>query len=98
MRGGPGVLGRVAVGAGERRREPLVERLDRDAHDGAERLEEALRLLRLGPTPMRSGSSERTSSARRASPGSVPTRSTTQSGRASVPVGSETATPVRAAP
>ena len=36
--------------------------------------------------------------ASRASPASVAARSTTVSGRASIPVGSETATPVRAAP
>ena len=43
-------------------------------------------------------SSSRTSSASRASPASDDARWTTQRGRASVPVGSETATPVRAAP
>ena len=50
------------------------------------------------PTTTRSTCSSRTSSASRASPASDGARWTTQRGRASVPVGSETATPVRAAP
>src|SRR4051812_34865016 len=47
---------------------------------------------------MRSASSSLASRASSASPASVAARSTTPSGRASVPVGSETATPVRAEP
>ena len=50
------------------------------------------------PTTIRSTSCSRASLATSASPLSVAAPSTTPSGRASVPVGSETATPVRAEP
>ena len=51
-----------------------------------------------GPTTTRSACCSPTRAASRASPSPLPARSTTQSGRAIVPVGSETATPVRARP
>ena len=110
MGGGERVLGR---GAGrllcEVGREALVEELDRDVDDGAQRLDEALGLgdlLAARPAQRQrqadddalDGPPRCTSRASSASPLSVPARSTTPSGRASVPVGSETATPVRAEP
>ena len=104
------VLGRRAGGLlREVGREALVEELDGDVDGAAQRVDEALGLGRLlaarrraasagGRRRSRSASSSRTSRASSASPLSLAARSTTQSGRASVPVGSETATPVRAEP
>ena len=104
MRGGAGV-----VAAGEHRGEPLVVGLDRDLDRGAQRLDERRRLARLvavlAAQRQRQADDDRLGLLARGSPASsrskpagVPTRSTTPTGRATVPVGSETATPVRADP
>ena len=111
MRRGARVLGRAAAFGSprrERRREALVVRLDGYAEDFAERGDEALRLARLftvlpakrqgkpdddalGPLPA-------DQLADPWSPAGVAARSMTPRGVAIVPVASETATPVRAAP
>ncbi len=105
-----GVLGRGAGGLlREVGREALVIELDGNVDCAAQRRRRSVsvsaacsprapRSVSGRPTTTRSTSSSRTSRASSASPLSVEARSTTPSGRASVPVGSETATPVRAEP
>jgi len=95
-------------GAGERGGEAFVERLDRNVHRTAQLFDEPVRLsawaptsprsVKGSPTTIRSASSSRTRPRRRANPSSDAAPSIVQSGRAIVPVGSETATPVRAEP
>ena len=111
MGSGTRVLGRAGRGTGgrERSREALVERLDRDVDDGAQRLDELSGLLGLGSVlpaqsqrqadddELRAFGRARARPARRR-PASSAARSTTVRGRASVPVASEIATPVRAEP
>ena len=110
MGGRARVLVRSAtVALRERRREALVVRLDRDVHCGAQGLHEHVRLDRLravlAAQRQRQADDDaldlvldaRATAARRARP-RVAARATTPSGRAIVPVASETATPVRAAP
>ena len=88
--------------------EALVVELDRHIHDRLQATGERTRLARLAgvaaaqgagnPTTTRSAPSSRTSAASRARPFRVPGRSTGSSGVASVPEGSDTATPQRALP
>ena len=92
----------------ERRREALVEGLDRHVDGLAQRDRNRCvssacgptspRNVKGRPTTTRSAPSSTTSSASRRSPASLAACSTTPTGRASVPVASETATPVRAEP
>ena len=96
----PAVLrcGRRLVQLGEARREPLVEQLDGDAEPAAEAVDEPARRFRLlalappsvigSPTTTRSGRSSSTSSAMRSRPRRLSARSTTVSGRATIPDGS----------
>ena len=105
MRGGTGV---VAAPACEDGGEALVERLDGDVDGGAEPATK--RSVSLGLLATLAAQRQRQPDddpfgrllARRVAqagePGVVAARSTVQSGRATVPVGSETATPVRAEP
>ena len=87
-RGAGGLLRQVGRGA-------LVEQLDGDVDGAAPRVP---RRVSGRPTTMRSTSSSRMSRASSVRPVSPAAPSTTPIGRASVPVGSETATPVRAEP
>ncbi len=101
---------RVVAGrrAGERRGEALVEGLDRDVDDAPQRRDEAAVSSRLRavlaaqrqrqPDDDALGAPRRDELGQAREPARLAARSTTQSGRASVPVGSETATPVRAGP
>ena len=110
MGGRARVLGRTGRRAGRRElgREALVERLDGDADGGAKRDHERRGLLRLGAVlaTQRQRQADhdplcfllRHQLRESANPASLAARSTTVSGRASVPVASETATPVRADP
>ena len=93
---------------GEVGREALVEALDRHVDDFAQGVDETLRLGRLLPVLAAQGQRKADDDALGArarrpapqtrEPSSLPARSTTPTGRATVPVGSETATPVRAEP
>ena len=93
---------------GERGREALVERLDRLGDRLAQRADEPLRLSRLAPVLPPQGQRQPDDDSLHAflandlldpvSPAGLAARSTTPNGRAIVPVASETATPVRAAP
>ena len=98
----------IGAGPGELGREALVERLDGDVDVRAQLGEELLGLARLladvarerqrqaDDDPLRLLVADEPTS--RSRPAPLPARSTTSSGRATVPVGSETATPVRADP
>ncbi len=108
MRGGACVFGRLAAARGERGREPLVEGVHRDVQYLAKRIEEPLGLADLRAALAAQRQREPDDDTLRLlvtdelgqsrEPGLRRARWTTQRGRASVPVGSETATPVRAAP
>ena len=104
-----GVLGRLAAGLlRERRREALVGRLDRHLHDRAKRGDEQLGLVGLlavlaaqrerqaDDDALRLVLADEPRDLREA--GLVAAFRTTQTGRARVPLASETATPVRAEP
>ena len=88
--------------------EALVVRLDGDVEQRSELLDEGRGLVGLCPVLAAQGQREADDDAlgllladelaETGEPGSVAARSTVQSGRATVPVGSETATPVRADP
>jgi len=103
VRRGPGV-----VAVRENAREPLVVRRDRNLHPVAQASTNASvacacspcspRSVTGMPTTIRSGISRSTIRSSDSRPASVPAFSTMHTGRASVPVGSDTATPVRAAP
>ena len=103
------VLGRrTALACRERGREPLVVRLDRHADDGAQSLDERVGLESLctalaaqrhrHPDDDAIGLVLEDEVAHLRQSVSLAARSTTPSGRAIVPVASETATPVRAEP
>ena len=103
----PRAPGRRAGGR-QRSREPLVERLDRHVDRSSQGVDEPRRLVGLlavlaaqrqrQPDDDQLRLLGRDEPRELAQPASLAARSTTTSGRASVPVASETATPVRAAP
>jgi hypothetical protein len=102
MGGGAGIGGQVTASRlllGEVGREALVEALDGNVEPLPQCLDERFRLPRLlAALATRSGASSRIIATSSSRPAGVRTRSTTPTGRASVPVGSETAIPVRAEP
>ena len=107
-RGARILVGAAALARGERGREALVVRLDGNVDDVAERIDERLRLERLRAALAAQRQRQPDDDAldlvltheRRdlGEPVADAARATTPSGRAIVPVASETATPVRAAP